>query len=221
MISPCWIIRLLVVFYLFWGWQSLKSGDFRGSRVETWPPLSWKQNKWKNPRESSLWTVLLPDALRTPRSVSVLIGSQRAVTVSSTLSIYPCISSQQLTPFIVSSSGSYSSNKELTGLHVHQIHKAHHGSTTEISQKSMKSFPGGFLKDLSSKTVFGTVLNQYGVSASCWKSLAQAFLENHTKKNIYRKWICGYPTYLKWTGYICTFLDIQMSAAIIPQLCLF
>lgn len=65
--------------------------------------------------------------------------------------LWPCFWSRQLTPFIVSSSGSDNSIKGFAGLYVHQIHKAPHGSTTEMSQKSMKSFPEGFLKDLSSK----------------------------------------------------------------------
>ena len=60
-------------------------------------------------------------------------------------------------PVIVFSFGIDNSIEGLTGLHVHQIHKAPHGSTTETSQMSMKSLPEGFMKDLSSETVFASV----------------------------------------------------------------
>lgn len=43
-------------------------------------------------------------------------------------------------PVIVFSFGIDNSIEGFTGLHVHQIHKAPHGSTTETSQMSMKSF---------------------------------------------------------------------------------
>lgn len=86
--------------------------------------------------------------------------------------LWPCFWSRQLTPFIVSSSGSDNSIKGFAGLYVHQIHKAPHGSTTEMSQKSMKSFPEGFLKDLSSKTVFASVGHQHGERDACWQPLA-------------------------------------------------
>ena len=172
--SPlCWIIMLLV-FKLSVGYQWVlcrESEDFRGKRVETCPPLSSEGNKWKNPRESCLWTVLLPCASRTPRSTSVLIGSPPSRSHETQL-LPPCFWSRLLTPFIVFSSGSDNSIKGFTGLNVHQIHKAPHGSTTETTQKSMKSFPEGFMKDLSSKTVFASVLHQCRERAACWQPLA-------------------------------------------------
>lgn len=58
-------------------------------------------------------------------------------------------------PFLFSfSSGSDSSIRGFTGLHVHPIHKAPDGSTTKRSQKSMKSYPEGSMTDLGPKTLF-------------------------------------------------------------------
>lgn len=147
----------------YWWAQYRESDEFRGRHGEICPPLSVKGNGWKNPRESCLLTVLLCCASRTLRSTSVLTGSSQAYGHETQL-LWPCFWSQLLTPFIVFSTGSDNSIRGFTGLHVHQIHKAPHGSTTEMSQKSMKSFPEGFMKDLSSKSVCKRVASMQGES---------------------------------------------------------
>lgn len=101
--------------------------------------------------------------------------------------------SQPLTLFIAVSSGSVNSIRGFTGLHVHQIHKAPHGSTTKTSQKSMKSFPEGFVQDLSSKALFASMQHQYRQSAAWWQPLAL---------KVFTKW--HQETHLQKVNYGCS-----------------
>lgn len=144
--------------------------DSRKKRGDVPSPLWLKRNKWKTPRERQLWTDLFPGVWGHRDQHQCWLGRAKPQpwnTASGTL-----FWSQLLTLFIVSSSGSDNSIKGFTGLYVHQIHKAPHGSTTETSQKSMKSLPEGFMKDFSSKTVFASMSHDGRGRAGCRQPLA-------------------------------------------------
>lgn len=142
--------------------------DLRGRHAETCPQRGISA---RTPgRESPVCTVLIPpNAWRTQRSTSVLIGSSRATAIKHSFCGRVFFEVVHWPLFIAFSSGSDNSIKGFTGLCVHRVHKAPHGSTTERSQKSMKSLPVGLVKDLSPKTVFASVWHWCRRRAACRK----------------------------------------------------
>lgn len=126
-----------------------------------------------------------PGASRTPRSTSELIGSSRATATKHSFCDrvfevihWPLLLSFPLGETIQSKDPLVSTSTRFTKLLM--------ACTTETSQKSMKSLPVGFMKDLSSKTVF----------ASVWHRCR----EEGTGGDISRKWIMAVPLYLKRTA---------------------
>lgn len=119
----------------YWWVEYQKSEDYTEEEGGMWGhalPCCWKGINGRTQERAVFEQISSPRTLRTLRSTSVLIGSSQASSHETQL-LWTCFWSQLLTPFIVSSSGSDNSIKGFTGLHVHRIHKAPHGSTTETS----------------------------------------------------------------------------------------
>lgn len=147
------------------------------------PPLSWRENKWKDSRERWLWIAPVPARLE-DAGISLRLDWVKMSCDRETRLLRPYFWSQQLTPFIVSSSGRDNSIKGFTGLHVQWIHKAPGGSSTKMSQTSMKSHLRGLRMDFRLKTVFGPFLHQRRVRLTCWEIFF--LMENCLWRPIYR-----------------------------------
>lgn len=132
-------------------------------------PFHWRGINGRTPERAIFETVVLPCALRTLSSVSV--DWVKPMQSHETQLLRPGFWSRQLT-LLSPPLGVMIQSKDSLVSTTTRFTKLLMASTTEMSLKSMKSFPEGFLKDLSSKTVFARVWHQYRERAACWHPLA-------------------------------------------------
>lgn len=166
--APCHVIKLLDFDDLYRKLQTSESGELRGSHVEMCPPLSWREDKWKDSRESWLWIAPVPVRLE-----DVRIGLRLDwVKMSCDREM------QHLWQFLKSAADPFHCfflregqfNQRIHWSPVQRIHTAPHGIAAEMSQTSMKSHPQGLLMDFSFKTLFGVFFasTQGGKSRVDW-----------------------------------------------------
>lgn len=161
-------------------WWVQKLGTLKGSMRRDALPRRWRGINGRDPGEEPTLNSSSPSC-PADTGISISVDWVKPSQSGKTLPPWPCFWSRLLTPFIVSSSGSDNSISGFAGLLVHRIHKAPRGSTTEMSQKSMKSLPEGFLEDFHSWD--RQCLPAWGVS-SVGKNAAQQTAI--TSDNLYR-----------------------------------